>query len=438
MQEPIDSATLQGLAELRKRLDAQDLQILQHWEERPSGISVEIGMLRRTTTLTLSSVFLRDLPNSKEYQKSLHLYAGAVAGRMKAGPIDLFYCRSNQPVFIYIDWPLRGGFDDDRYPVTVALTRAVNAESEFVAMCAVHLRQPSNPILDSIPAIINSVRAAIDSGEVQFYPFDDHPKPHQRVILVESFKARSQKEVEEFVARKTLVLGQLSGVTELWTTDPWDAAYLGVSPKDLLISTRVLRGEDLLRSDTPNKEYASCTDKLVTSIIRGSTRQPTKKEPISRLSPPTKPVLESELEAMSVDENATLIVIDLDNFKAVNDTYKSHTVGDQCLDTVVNLIAEVVGRRGKLYRWGQGDEFAILLYDASTEEALPTAERIRRSIDKANPGKQIKVTASVGVCGTDGEGVSKPSDIIELADKAVYQSKETGKNRVTAHNVKPI
>src|SRR5882672_3069380 len=125
--------------------------------------------------------------------------------------------------------------------------------------------------------------------------------------------------------------------------------------------------------------------------IRCSKSQQT----VSRSKLPNKEELirdtRTVLERHSV---STLLVIDLDNFKSVNDT-KGHSEGDDCLDRVVKTIGNVIGRKGKIYRWG-GDEFAIWLPDFSTEEAQVTAERIRCEVERAKPGGDIAVTASIG------------------------------------------
>jgi len=96
------------------------------------------------------------------------------------------------------------------------------------------------------------------------------------------------------------------------------------------------------------------------------------------------------------------------------------------------VIGAVVGRKGKIYRWG-GDEFAVCLPDFATIEAQATAERIRSAVEEARPGGDIHVTTSIGVCGTDCTESKSPEEILDFADKAMYESKHgKGKNCVTA------
>jgi diguanylate cyclase (GGDEF)-like protein len=127
-----------------------------------------------------------------------------------------------------------------------------------------------------------------------------------------------------------------------------------------------------------------------------------------------------------------LLVIDLDHFKAVNDT-KGHQEGDACLDRVVKTIGGVLGRKGILYRWG-GDEFAVSLPDFSTEEAHATAERVRCAVEKAKPGVDLSVTTitSIGVSGSERMKNGSAEDLLNGADEAMYVSKRQGKNRVTS------
>ncbi len=125
-----------------------------------------------------------------------------------------------------------------------------------------------------------------------------------------------------------------------------------------------------------------------------------------------------------------LLVIDLDHFKAVNDT-KGHQEGDACLNRVVKTIGGVLGRKGVLYRWG-GDEFAVSLPDFSTEEAHATAERIRSAVEQAKPGTDLSVTTSIRVSGSDQMTNGSAEDLLTAADKGMYKSKRSGKNRVTS------
>ena len=125
-----------------------------------------------------------------------------------------------------------------------------------------------------------------------------------------------------------------------------------------------------------------------------------------------------------------VLVIDLDNFKEVNDT-KGHLEGDACLESVVSILGRVVERKGTLYRWG-GDEFAVVLPNFDIAEAEATAERIRRSVLQERPGGDVQVSASVGVTATDQASHCSAEELLRRADEAMYAAKKSGKDRVTS------
>jgi diguanylate cyclase (GGDEF)-like protein len=124
----------------------------------------------------------------------------------------------------------------------------------------------------------------------------------------------------------------------------------------------------------------------------------------------------------------SLVMIDIDHFKNVNDQY-GHPVGDEVLLAVAELIIKRLAHKGKAYRYG-GEEFALLLADYSTEEAVGLAERIRKDIQAATVGsKRLKVTASFGVATVPDNGPDSET-VLEMADAALYEAKQLGRNRV--------
>jgi diguanylate cyclase (GGDEF)-like protein len=123
--------------------------------------------------------------------------------------------------------------------------------------------------------------------------------------------------------------------------------------------------------------------------------------------------------------------VDLDHFKRFNDA-KGHLAGDDCLDEAFEIIKNIIGRRGRIYKWGQGgDEMSAFLPDFSKDEAQLVAERIRVTIVQEKLGDDLPVTASIGVCTTDKTGSQSPEEIVKHADQAVFESKRRGRNCVT-------
>lgn len=123
----------------------------------------------------------------------------------------------------------------------------------------------------------------------------------------------------------------------------------------------------------------------------------------------------------------SLIIIDLDHFKAVNDTF-GHNAGDQVLIEFAGLIREMVRDEDVAVRWG-GEEFIILLSHTTCESAASLAERIRVSFEQRRSSAiPHHLTASFGVVQLqDGE---QEDALIRRADEALYRAKHEGRNRV--------
>jgi diguanylate cyclase (GGDEF)-like protein len=145
---------------------------------------------------------------------------------------------------------------------------------------------------------------------------------------------------------------------------------------------------------------------------------------------PNKKDFEQDLVAqMEGGRTVSLIFVDLDGFKEVNDQH-GHPEGDRCLMESVATMSNVIDDRGRLYRAG-GDEFCIVLPNRSDPDAAVDAEQVRLSIDGLKPfGGTSKVTASIGVA-TSCAKLTDARALIAAADDAMYVSKWTTKNCVT-------
>ncbi len=126
----------------------------------------------------------------------------------------------------------------------------------------------------------------------------------------------------------------------------------------------------------------------------------------------------------------SLIIIDIDHFKKVNDTY-GHAVGDKCLQEITRRAAPVLRKNDMLARYG-GEEFVAIMPETSSKGALAVAEKIRKTIEKIEfiyKQDTVKMTVSIGVSQVkDGETSHK--HIFERADTALYRAKEAGRNKV--------
>jgi two-component system, cell cycle response regulator len=127
----------------------------------------------------------------------------------------------------------------------------------------------------------------------------------------------------------------------------------------------------------------------------------------------------------------SVLMIDIDRFKVVNDTY-GHQAGDAVLREIARLLVgglrsvDVVGRYG-------GEEFMAILPETGSDKARLTAERLRRLVEERSitvSGHALDLTVSVGVATYPGQDVASVSDLIRLSDGALYRAKARGRNQV--------
>ena len=138
--------------------------------------------------------------------------------------------------------------------------------------------------------------------------------------------------------------------------------------------------------------------------------------------------------AIDRDQKLTLIMCDVDHFKSFNDRF-GHALGDQVLQTIGEILSRGIRGDDLLCRLG-GEEFCVALAGMSDPMAFERAERLRDLIDREAGSalgivQDLRVTASFGIASMKA-GTIEPSQLLELADQALYQAKRTGRNRVVA------
>ncbi|MDC0434056.1 GGDEF domain-containing protein [bacterium] len=142
--------------------------------------------------------------------------------------------------------------------------------------------------------------------------------------------------------------------------------------------------------------------------------------------------LQGHIETFSACREAHLVILDLDQFKVVNDTC-GHGEGDRLLIEVSRVIAACVRSTDTVARLG-GDEFAVLLVDCSQEIAVRKAEQIRSRLQQYefySSADIFKIGVSIGLVSMN-ENRTDPTELQQLADAACYAAKEAGRDRVAA------
>lgn len=151
---------------------------------------------------------------------------------------------------------------------------------------------------------------------------------------------------------------------------------------------------------------------------------------------------EEMLRSLRTGDNLSCLFIDIDFFKKVNDTY-GHQVGDAALRHVAECLRSQLRSNDILARYG-GEEFVAILPTAEEEKGVEVAERMRKLVERSvlpiMDNEQLELTVSIGVStfvveqAGSSSGVKK-TDLIEVADKALYQAKHSGRNKVVSGGV---
>ncbi len=181
-------------------------------------------------------------------------------------------------------------------------------------------------------------------------------------------------------------------------------------------------------------KYSYALISLLSTIKLKEAEYKLKKDPLTGLLSRRflLPIFEDVLElSMYTEMPFSVALIDLDDFKKINDTY-GHLVGDCVLRNVARIIRKILRKSDYVFRYG-GEEFLVLLPSTDLEDAVKILDKLRRTIENTElecEGNRIKVTASIGVCSDIYSGNKSPEYYINCADQKLYEAKKEGKNRV--------
>ena len=147
------------------------------------------------------------------------------------------------------------------------------------------------------------------------------------------------------------------------------------------------------------------------------------------------------LRARRTHSPLSLLICDIDNFKAYNDTF-GHQTGDACLKSVAQALHQVLQRPGDLVARYGGEEFGVILPDTTPEGAYTVAELLRARVEALkiqHPESRASkfVTISLGVTSFGSEDISQEK-LLDAADQALYQAKARGRNLVVSNNLNEI
>ena len=257
------------------------------------------------------------------------------------------------------------------------------------------LTAPDAPTL----AILDWMMPGIDGLEVS-RKVRQHPSERYTYIILLTARNRKQDMLE----------GMSAGADD-YLTKPMDARELRVR---LNAAERIIHLQEELIAAQESLRAQATHDALTGLWNRGAIFE----------------ILDKEIQrARRENVPVSAIMADLDKFKTVNDTY-GHKAGDTVLHESARRMADVMRQYDTVGRYG-GEEFLIVVPDCDIERAPSVAERLRECVAEKPfdiAGKSLDVTLSLGVAALDGRGVGSADTLLQAADKALYDAKNSGRN----------
>lgn len=293
------------------------------------------------------------------------------------------------------------------------------------------MQKPERSLRDLTPALV------FLSGELIAVPI---PLERDEVILGRAFESdvrvNDSKVSRQHATIKSLV-NEGTGLTEYILKDL--GSRNGISLNGVRVTEAILThgdkitiGENILRFellDEIDREYQRQIHRLIThDDLTGLLSSRSFFSELRR----------EAARARSDGREFCVLVMDVDHFKMVNDTY-GHLTGSKTLEEIGQCIMEKMRSGDAASRFG-GEEFAAFLLDADLSQGLVAAERVRIAIEQkefsvirqGKPLENHRVTISIGVATFPSDSID-PIELVEMADSALYRAKREGRNRVRAY-----
>jgi diguanylate cyclase (GGDEF)-like protein/PAS domain S-box-containing protein len=262
-----------------------------------------------------------------------------------------------------------------------------------------------------------------------------------------SYIGKNAPEVfQNWIEKIDFLLDEMEARTELRALkDPSRYLELRVTPlydKNQLLNGRLMVFHDITERKQVEKRLRYVNDRLQTQLIeigllQSKLREQAIRDPLTNLF--NRRYLEETLDrelarAMREDYPVCIIMIDLDHFKRVNDTY-GHEAGDQVLKALAVTLSEECRRGDFACRYG-GEEFVVVMPNITMDTAYERAENIRQSLNSLRvPYKRynLTITISMGIACHPSNGESRET-ILRAADQAMYGAKEAGRDHILSYD----
>lgn len=260
---------------------------------------------------------------------------------------------------------------------------------------------------------------------------DEHQARNARQLAMAATRDRlglDQAQFDTLVTRMSDALPEIASLFDVHITQPGHLDAIVEHARELQLVRNLREIQGALRgrsqSDAVEERMRELEELALRDPLTGMYNRSQLEE-----------MLEREFEAsVQRDEPLTLVFIDLDDFKQVNDRH-GHLVGDQVLSEFAQILSRLLRNTDPVVRYG-GEEFLVLLGNSSTDAALAVIRRILDEVSRTPmaivEGAPLYVTFSAGLATRGGqERLESARDLLDAADQALYGAKRQGRNRVT-------